>query len=271
MIGVSGVGRDGWLGSPLAMANLYAFGRLAWNPNLTPEQIAEEWTHANHKHRPAGGLHRDKMLMQSWPAYEHYTGTAGHADAHRHHRQPLRPQHRIQRAQRLGPMAPRRREGIGMDRTVATGTGFAGQYPPEVAKMYESPATTPDNLLLFFHHVPYSYKPALGQNRHSAHLRQPLRGARRRRGSFATGPTLKGRIDPPLYKTSSPAHIPGRPRHRLARRHRAVLLKAQRHSRPEGPRRPLSRPARSRRRAPHRLQGHRCHAVGRCIGRQSGL
>ena len=44
MIGVSCVGRDGWLGSPLAMANLYAFGRLAWDPNLSAEQIAEEWT-----------------------------------------------------------------------------------------------------------------------------------------------------------------------------------------------------------------------------------
>ena len=44
-----------------------------------------------------------------------------------------------------------------MDRSVATGTGYAGQYPPEVAKMYESAATTPDELLLFFHHVPYTY------------------------------------------------------------------------------------------------------------------
>jgi alpha-glucuronidase len=44
MVGVASVGRDGWLGSPLAMANLYAFGRLAWDPNLTPEQIADEWT-----------------------------------------------------------------------------------------------------------------------------------------------------------------------------------------------------------------------------------
>jgi alpha-glucuronidase len=45
-----------------------------------------------------------------------------------------------------------------MDRTVATGTGFIGQYPPEVAKMYESLATCPDDLLLFFHHVPWTYK-----------------------------------------------------------------------------------------------------------------
>jgi alpha-glucuronidase len=48
-------------------------------------------------------------------------------------------------------------KGIGMDRTVATGTGYIGQYPPELAKIYESLATCPDELLLFMHHVPYSY------------------------------------------------------------------------------------------------------------------
>ena len=44
-----------------------------------------------------------------------------------------------------------------MDRTVASGTGFVGQYSPQVARMYESLATAPDELLLFFHHVPYTY------------------------------------------------------------------------------------------------------------------
>jgi alpha-glucuronidase len=44
MVGVAGVGQNAWLGSPLALANLYAFGRLAWNPDLTPEEIAAEWT-----------------------------------------------------------------------------------------------------------------------------------------------------------------------------------------------------------------------------------
>ena len=49
-------------------------------------------------------------------------------------------------------------KGVGMDRTVATGTGFIGQYRPEVARIYESPATCPDDLLVFFHHVPYNYR-----------------------------------------------------------------------------------------------------------------
>lgn len=48
------------------------------------------------------------------------------------------------------------RTSIGMDRTVSNGTGYSGQYPPEVASMYENLETTPDNLLLWFHHVPYN-------------------------------------------------------------------------------------------------------------------
>lgn len=49
------------------------------------------------------------------------------------------------------------RNGIGVDRTQKTGTGYTGQYPPEIASRYESAATTPDDLLLFFHHLPYTY------------------------------------------------------------------------------------------------------------------
>ncbi len=54
-----------------------------------------------------------------------------------------------------------------MDRTVATGTGYIGQYPPAVAAMYTSLKTCPDNLLLFMHHVPYTYRLHTGKTRHS--------------------------------------------------------------------------------------------------------
>jgi len=76
-VGVASVGRDGWLGSPMAMANLYAFGRLAWNPDLTPEQIAGEWIRQSIGVDPLVVTTVEKMLMQSWPAYEHYTGFLG--------------------------------------------------------------------------------------------------------------------------------------------------------------------------------------------------
>ena len=158
MVAVSGVGRDNWLGSPIAMANLYAFGRLAWDPNLTAEQIAEEWIRQTIGNDPASRLTVTRMLMQSWPAYVNYTGPLGMqtlTDITGSHYGP-----NIESSERNGWGQWHRadHEGVGMDRTVASGTGFIGQYPPQVAKMYETLATTPDNLLLFFHHVPYTYK-----------------------------------------------------------------------------------------------------------------
>jgi alpha-glucuronidase len=158
MVAVAGVGRDAWLGSPLALANLYAFGRLAWNPDLTPEEIAAEWTRQTFGSDPKVVSTITKMLMQSWPAYEGYTGPLGLqtlTDITGSHYGP-----NIEASERNGWGQWHRadKDGVGMDRSVATGTGYAGQYPPEVAKLYEDPATTPDELLLFFHHVPYTYK-----------------------------------------------------------------------------------------------------------------
>src|SRR5208337_927959 len=77
MVGVAGIGQNAWLGSPLALANLYAFGRLAWDPNLTPSQIAEEWTRQTIGTDPEVVQIVVKMLMQSWPAYEASTGPLG--------------------------------------------------------------------------------------------------------------------------------------------------------------------------------------------------
>src|SRR3569833_765360 len=70
IIGVACVGQNGWLGSPLALANLYAFGRLAWNPDLKSDEIAAEWTRQTISNDPAVVRTVVNMLMQSWPAYE---------------------------------------------------------------------------------------------------------------------------------------------------------------------------------------------------------
>ncbi|MDR3682387.1 MAG: alpha-glucuronidase, partial [Geothrix sp.] len=77
MIGVAGIGRDRWLASPLALANLYAFGRLAWDPNLNPARIADEWTRQTISTDPEVVATVQKMLTESWPAYENYTGPLG--------------------------------------------------------------------------------------------------------------------------------------------------------------------------------------------------
>ena len=158
LVGVANVGSNpNWLGADLAMANLYAFGRLAWQPSLTAEEIAREWasqTFGNNK-RVVDTI--TQLEMDSWPVYEGYTGPLGLGtltDILRGHYGPG-----IESAERngWGQWIRADHEGIGMDRTVATGTGFIGQYPPDVARVYESLKDCPDELILFMHHLPYTY------------------------------------------------------------------------------------------------------------------
>ena len=199
MIGVANVGRDAWLGSPLALANLYAFGRLAWNPNLTPEQIAAEWTKQTISTDPKVVSTVNKMLMQSWPAYVDYTGPLGSetlTDVTGSHYGP-----NVESSERNGWGQWHRDDakGIGVDRTVATGTGFVGQYPPQVAKIYESLAATPDSLLLFFHHVPYAYKLHSGKTVIQYIYDSHYQGAREAARLGEEWATLKGKIDSQLF------------------------------------------------------------------------
>ena len=103
------------------------------------------------------------MQLASWHNYESYTGPNGMGTLTNilgFHFGPG-----IESAERngWGQWFRGDKDGIGMDRTVATGTGYIGQYPPELAAQYESLATCPDDLLLFFHHVPYNYKLHSGQ------------------------------------------------------------------------------------------------------------
>ena len=156
--GVANVGLDAnWLGHPLAMANLYVFGRLAWNPNLRVEKIAEEWTRLTFGNDPLVVRTVTAMLMASWHIYESYTGPLGAGtltDILGPHFGPG-----IESSERNGWGQWHRadHEGIGMDRTVATGTGYIGQYSPAVQQLYEKVEKCPDDLLLFMHHVPYTH------------------------------------------------------------------------------------------------------------------
>ncbi len=159
MVGVANVGLDeNWMGNHLSQANLYGFGRLAWNPDLTSEKISEEWTRLTFGHDPKVLAALNAIQLTSWRTYENYTGPLGLqtlTDIVGNHFGVA-----VEASERNGWGQWHRADetGVGMDRTVATGTGFIGQFRPEVAKVFESLATCPDNLLLFFHHVPYSYK-----------------------------------------------------------------------------------------------------------------
>jgi alpha-glucuronidase len=200
MVGVASVGRDGWLGSPLALANLYAFGRLAWDPNLSPETIATEWTRQTVSTDPEVVGTVVKMLMQSWPAYVNYTGPLGMqtlTDITGSHYGP-----NIEASENNGWGQWHRADhlGVGMDRTVATGTGFVGQYPPDVARIYESLATTPDDLLTFFHHVPYTYKLHDGKTVIQYIYDSHYEGAEQAAELGREWATLEGKIDQKLYQ-----------------------------------------------------------------------
>ena len=158
-VGVSNVGLDdNWYGNHLSQANLYGFGRLAWNPDLTSEQIIDEWTRLTFGSDPKVVSTVNAIQLSSWRTFENYTGPLGLqtlTDITGNHYGV-----NVEASERNGWGQWHRADaqGVGMDRTVATGTGFIGQYRPAVAKMYEELATCPDELLTFMHHVPYTYK-----------------------------------------------------------------------------------------------------------------
>jgi alpha-glucuronidase len=158
-IGVVNVGLDqNWLGNHLAMANLFGFGRLAWNPNLTAKTIVDEWSRLTFGNDPAVVETISRIQLASWKTYESYTGVLGLQTLSNILGSHYGPGPESQEGNGWGQWIRADQSGVGMDRTVATGTGFAGQYSPYVQKIYESLPDTPDDLVLFFHHVPYTYK-----------------------------------------------------------------------------------------------------------------
>jgi alpha-glucuronidase len=198
--GVANVGLDtNWLAHPLAMANLYGFGRLAWNPDLSSRQIAEEWTKLTFSDDPQVVNTICDLQLNSWPAYENYTGplgVGGLTDIIEVHYGPG-----IESAERngWGQWIRADTNGIGMDRTVATGTGYTAQYHPPVSDMYESLATCPDELLLFFHHVPYNYVLHSGKTVIQHVYDTHYEGVEQVREFVKQWRSLKGKIDEQRY------------------------------------------------------------------------
>jgi alpha-glucuronidase len=157
-IGVVNVGMDrNWLGNHMSQANLYAFGRLAWNPDLSAATMIGEWTRLTFGADPTVDKTIEQIQLSSWRTYEDYTGPLGLQNL-----TDITGNHygvNVEASERNGWGQWHRADekGVGMDRTVATGTGYIGQYRPAVARMYESLATCPDDLLVFMHHVPYTH------------------------------------------------------------------------------------------------------------------
>ncbi len=161
-VAVSNVGDDPfWTGHPLAQANLYAAGRLAWDPELKAVAILDEWIDLTFGPATTSDpqllrqtLHA--MMDQSWQTYELYTAPLGVGFMVRPNTH-YGPDVDGYEYTPWGTYHFADRDGIGVDRTRATGTGFTGQYPPPWAQIYEKVERCPDELLLFFHHVPYQH------------------------------------------------------------------------------------------------------------------
>ncbi|PGH14250.1 hypothetical protein AJ80_05990 [Polytolypa hystricis UAMH7299] len=199
--GVVNVGTNTtWLGSHLAMSNLYAYGRMAWNPRAGSKEILQDWT------RLTFGLDRrvvdtiTKMSMESWRAYENYSGNLGIqtlTDILYGH---YGPNPGSQDHNPWGQWTRADSDSIGMDRTVWNGTGFSGQYPPEIAAQYEKVETTPDDLLLWFHHVPYTHRLKSGktviQHFYDAHYE----GSAKAQTFVPQWESLRGKIDKERYE-----------------------------------------------------------------------
>lgn len=195
-VAVSNVGMDeNWLGNHMSQANLYGFGRLAWNPDLSAKQIIGEWTRLTFGSDPKVEQTVETIQLTSWRTYEDYTGPLGLqtlTDIVGNHYGVA-----VEASERNGWGQWHRADekGVGMDRTVAAGTGFTGQYRPPVARMWESLTACPDNLLLFFHHVPYTYRLHSGSTVIQYLYDSHYRGAEAVAQWIPEWKELKGRVD----------------------------------------------------------------------------
>ncbi|KAK2760043.1 hypothetical protein FQN54_002779 [Arachnomyces sp. PD_36] len=194
--GVVNVGTNNtWLGSHLAMSNLYAYGRMAWDPTEDSESMLRDWIRLTFGHDRTVIDTIAEMSMDSWRAYENYSGNLGIqtlADILFTH---FGPNPASMDGNGWGQWTRAGPESIGMDRTVSNGTGFAGQYPSEIAEMYENIETTPDDLLLWFHHVNYTQELKSGktviQHFYDAHYK----GAEAAQEFLAMWESLEDKVD----------------------------------------------------------------------------
>jgi alpha-glucuronidase len=198
--GVSNAGLDeNWFGNHLSQANLYGFGRLAWNPNLTSRTIADEWTRLTFGSDPRVVQTVENIQLTSWRTYENYTGPLGLQTLTN-----IVGDHygvAVEASERNGWGQWHRADekGVGMDRTVATGTGYIGQYKAPVARQYETPAACPDDLLLFMHHVPYTHRLHNGKTVIQYLYDSHYEGAAAVQRYGEEWKSLKGRVDDQRY------------------------------------------------------------------------
>ena len=184
--GVANIGTDvNWCGHHFAQANWYAFGRLAWNPLLTSDRIADEWLQQTFTSQSAFVCPVKAMMLQSREAVVDYMMPLGlhHQFAWGHHYGPepwcsvpgARPDWLPSYYHRAD------KEGIGFDRS-SKGSNAVSQYPDSLRLIYNDKTTCPEVYLLWFHHVPWQYRMKSGRTLWGELCRAYDRGVRQVRG-----------------------------------------------------------------------------------------
>ena len=159
--GVSNIGSDiNWTGHLFGQANWYGFGRLAWNPDITADEIADEWLRATFSNDEKFVSIIKKMMLESREAAVNYMTPLGlhHLMDTGHHYGPGPWVGNLPRPE-WNPVYYHKADslGIGFDRS-KTGSNATAQYSKEIEKIFDNPKTCPEELLLWFHHLPWDYK-----------------------------------------------------------------------------------------------------------------
>lgn len=217
MAGVANTGSDrNWTGHFMSQANWYAFGRLAWNHQLTPAEIAVEWINMTLTRAPAArALIRD-MLLESREVYVNFTTPLGlhHVMGQGIH---FGPEPWLERSARPDWTAVYYHRadsvGLGFDRTI-TGNNTLGLYHPEVQRQWGNPATCDLRYLLWFHHVGWRQKLSTGRTLWEEFCTRYYQGVAAVENMQRQWASLKGNIDPEIF-----ADVAGR----LAVQHREAL------------------------------------------------
>ena len=167
MAGVANIGDDvNWCGHHFAQSNWYAFGRLAWNPSLSSEQIADEWLRQTFSNNEQLLKPMEQVMLDSREACVNYMMPLGihHIFAGGHHYGPepwyapkgLRPDWTPPYYHKADSI------GLGFDRTV-NGSANVNQYPDSLCNVLNDINTCPENVIAWFHHVPWDYKMKSGR------------------------------------------------------------------------------------------------------------
>jgi alpha-glucuronidase len=195
--GVANTGSDAnWTGHHFGQANWYAFGRLAWNPDLTAEAIADEWIAMTWGHAPIVMSTIRSMMLGSRETYVDYTMPLGlHHLIGGDHYAPM-PENVDPRRADWSAVTYHRADaaGIGFDRT-DRGSNAVGQYRSPLRERWNDLATCPETLLLWFHHLPWDYRLASGLTLWDSLVRHFATGADAARLMESRWATLRGKVD----------------------------------------------------------------------------